>query len=144
MYVKRFITLVKSKLSVHIHFTINTRNLARTSLSDGSKVLSNRRPVTSLKSLLHPQVKEGVNTNRHPPSAPSLGWDVTSDLQLQVGAKDSRIAVTCLAVSRGHFGDAMTERAEKEIVVLSKLSLVSTARFGGPQCAPPGFELIVN
>ena len=37
-----------------------------------------------------------------------------------MGATDSRVALTCLAVSRGHFGDAMSERAEKELVVLSE------------------------
>ena len=78
--------------------------------------------------VLYSQIKEGVNTNRHPPSVPSLGWDVTSDLQLEVGAKDSRIAITCLAVSRGHFGDAMSERAEKELVVLSEWIIL----FQGP------------
>ena len=66
------------------------------------------------------QVTKGVSTNVHPPSVPSLGWDVTSDLQLEVGERDSRLALTCLAVSRGHFGDAMAERAEKEVVVLSE------------------------
>ena len=67
------------------------------------------------------QVTKGVSTNVHPPSSvPSLGRDVTSDLQLEVGERDSRLALACLAVSRGHFGDAMAERAEKEVVVLSE------------------------
>ena len=63
-----------------------------------------------------------MSTNVHPPSSvpSSLGWDVTSDLQLAVGERDSRLALACLALSRGHFGDAMAERAEKEVVVLSE------------------------
>lgn len=69
---------------------------------------------------------KGVDTTRHPlpaasASASSLpGWDVTSDLQLEVGQTDSTIAITCLALSLGHHGDTMTEKAEREVIVLSK------------------------
>ena len=75
------------------------------------------------------KVGVGVNTNHHPAKGVSsearrdpeaTGRDVTSDLRLNIEANDSKIAVSCLAVSRGHFGDVMTKQAEAEILVLSK------------------------
>ena len=57
------------------------------------------------------------------------GYDVTSDLSLDIGANVSRIAVSCNAVSRGHYDDAMVKRAEKEIVVLSKKNRVKMTCF---------------
>ncbi len=54
------------------------------------------------------------------PTNQPRSFDASSDLRLEVTAADSLIAVTCMAVSRDFHGEAMTEKAEKEIVVLSK------------------------
>ena len=61
----------------------------------------------------------GTATSVHVPTSGKYG-DVTSDLDLEVRESDSRISVTCMALSSGHYGDTMTRKAEKEIVVLSK------------------------
>ena len=48
------------------------------------------------------------------------GWRVTSDFSLKVLEEDTRIAITCNAISQGHFGDTMMKKAELTLTVLSK------------------------
>ena len=71
----------------------------------------------------------GVTTQIHPPPPrPSgyvsihhpTGWRVTSDFNLDIMEEDSKIAITCNAVSHGHHGDTMISKAEKMLTVLSK------------------------
>ena len=49
-----------------------------------------------------------------------LGWRVTSDFSLKVLEEDTRIAITCNAISQGHYGDTMMKKAELMLTVLSK------------------------
>ena len=48
------------------------------------------------------------------------GWRVTSDFSLKVLEDDTRIAITCNAISQGHHGDTMMKKAEVMLTVLSK------------------------
>ena len=48
------------------------------------------------------------------------GWRVTSDFSLKVLEEDTRIAITCNAISQGHHGDTMIKKDEVMLTVLSK------------------------
>ena len=54
----------------------------------------------------------------------SFGWNVSSDLSLDVIGDESQIFLTCQAVSRDHQGQVMTAKAELEVLVLSELLLL--------------------
>ena len=71
----------------------------------------------------------GVSTQTHPPPPRPTGyvpydhptgWRVTSDFSLSIMEEDSAIAITCNAISRGHYGDTLIKKAEVTVVVLSK------------------------
>jgi hypothetical protein len=53
---------------------------------------------------------------------------VSSDLSLDVIGDESKIFLTCQALSRDHQGQAMTAKAELEVLVLSKSIYLFTLR----------------
>ena len=64
------------------------------------------------------------------------GWRVTSDFSLKVLEDDTRIAITCNAISQGHHGDTMMKKAEVMLTVLSKwiYTIVHTVFENHPKC----------
>ena len=64
-------------------------------------------------------------TTSQPSPELSLGWTVSSELRWTVGVNDTRIAVSCRAVSEGHFGQALVEKDDREIIVLSKRAITN-------------------
>ena len=70
------------------------------------------------------------------------GWRVTSDFSLKVLEDDTRIAITCNAISQGHHGDTMMKKAEVMLTVLSKwiYTIVHTVFENHPKCRISSFE----
>ena len=101
---------------------------------------SNANPAPSVEWTINGKsVTSGFNTFTHPPPPPpsrrrvysgadedniSFGWNVSSDLSLDVIGDESQIFLTCQAVSRDHQGQVMTAKAELEVLVLSELLLL--------------------
>ena len=76
---------------------------------------------------------EGFNSQSHPPTeaTPYGGWSVTTDLRVEIGVNMSKVAIMCVALSHGHYGQVMTKKVEKIITVLSKSTEVCFCVFLG-------------
>ena len=84
---------------------------------------SNANPAPDISWVLNGKSVEGVDLEKEPSSSSGAGlggWDVASELRTEVAEGDSVMAITCSARSRGHHGDQMSEKAEKQVLVLSK------------------------
>lgn len=63
------------------------------------------------------QITQGITVDQHIPTSGKY-VDVSSDLTIEFSPNESVVAITCQAVSQGHFGDPLTKKAEKEVVIL--------------------------
>lgn len=75
---------------------------------------------TSLKMVPPSQDSEFSSSNQHH----QTGWNVRSELSLSVVEEESQLSLTCVAISPGVGSSSISKSTNRNILVLSKLSVL--------------------